>query len=125
MAAAEWLGPEGAKIVLEVVTLALAVLGFIHGQRVYWEQKTRETNELARRNDETERENRLRRFEKYQQMQDRYREDPSIQAVLRHLYPEFYKGKKTRAPAADTSLMTCSILCGSTRSWQLWSIQRS
>jgi hypothetical protein len=105
MTLAEWLEPEGIKVGIETLTLALAVIGFTHGQKVYRQQKTRETNELARRNDETERENRLRRFEKYQQMQRRYREDASIQAVFRHLYPEFYETDTTRTPGASTNDM--------------------
>src|SRR5262245_57788867 len=53
MTLAEWLEPDGIEIIKAAIagpTLVLAVIGFIHGQRVYREQKTRETNELARRN---------------------------------------------------------------------------
>jgi hypothetical protein len=92
---------ESIKVAVEVITVILAVIAFVHGQRVYREQKARESNALESRNTETARENTLKRFEKYQQMQKRYREDASIQAVFRDLYPDFYgEGEKPAAPAS-------------------------
>ena len=40
MNSAYWLKPDGIKIAIEILTLVLAVIGFIHGQKVYREQKT-------------------------------------------------------------------------------------
>jgi len=76
------------------------LLGTVGGAFALWrwrvDQKWRR-DELARSNAEAEREGRLKRFEKYQQMQSRYRQDESIQAVFRWLYPEHYHdGDKTR-----------------------------
>ncbi len=95
---ADWKQPDGVKIVIEFLTLLMAIYAFFHGIRAYSNQKTRETDELARRNDESEREGRLKRFEKYQQMQSRYRLDPSIQAVFRWLYPEHFQGVEEKQP---------------------------
>jgi hypothetical protein len=42
-------------------------------------------------------------------MQSRYREDPSIQAVFRYLYPDFYEGVKKQGPKATTNDM-CNFM---------------
>ena len=83
----EYLQP---KIFIQVLTLILAVLGFLHAQRVYQRQKKEETNALQRNAQEREEANRLNRFEKFQEMQKRYREDDSIQTVIGSLYPGQY-----------------------------------
>jgi hypothetical protein len=99
----DWTNPEGVKVVIDILTLTLAVLGFVHGIRAYSRQKTRENDELARRNDDAEREGRLKRFEKYQQMQSRYRHDHSIQTVFRWLYPDQYDGAEAKLATASTN----------------------
>jgi hypothetical protein len=98
----DWTQPEAVKAILAFVTVLIAVYGVFHGLTVYREQKTRENDELTRRNDATEREGRLKRFENFQQMQSRYRQDPSIQAVFRSLYPEQYRGDTGKQPSATT-----------------------
>jgi hypothetical protein len=94
---------EVLSVLVAIITLVLAILGFFHGRRVYLEQKNRELDELKRRNDDTARENTLRRFEKYQQMQQRYRTDASIQAVLRDLFPDFYENDDKPSKPATTN----------------------
>jgi len=103
MTFAEWTQPEALKAVFTFVTVIIAIYGVFHGLTVYREQKTRENDQLARRNDATEREGRLKRFENFQQMQSRYRQDPSIQAVFRSLYPDHYGGDKEKHPSSATT----------------------
>jgi hypothetical protein len=98
---AAWTQPEILRAIFGVVaafvglaTAGVAIYGVLHGLRVYRDQKRRENDESARRNDATEREGRLKGFELFQQMQSRYRQDPSIQAVFRSLYPGHYGGEK-------------------------------
>src|ERR1700741_5403266 len=77
----DWLKPDGVRAVIEIVAVPGVLYGFFHGIRAYI------------------RESRLKRFEKYQQMQSRYRKDPSIQAVFRWLYPDQFKGDEEKRPA--------------------------
>jgi hypothetical protein len=102
MSFADWTQPEAVKAIFALVTALIAIYGVFHGLTVYREQKTRENNELARRNDSTEREGRLKRFENFQQMQNRYRQDPSIQAVFRSLYPDHYRVDNEKDPLPAT-----------------------
>jgi hypothetical protein len=97
-----WTQPEVIKAIFGLVTALVAIYGVIHGLTVYREQKTRENDELARRNDAAERDGRLKRFENFQQMQRRYREDPSIQAVFRSIYPDQYRGDTEKQALATT-----------------------
>lgn len=83
---------EVVKAFIQVATLALGIVVFFHGVSVYRKQKYRD-NELGERSD------RLRRFEKFQEMQKRYREDPSINAVLQAMYHDQYPDYKV--PLAD------------------------
>jgi len=102
MSFADWTQPEALKAIFTFVTVLIAIYGVFHGLTVYREQKTRENNELARRNDATEREGRLKRFENFQHMQSRYRQDSSIQAVFRWLYSDQYHGDKEKRSPATT-----------------------
>ena len=76
----DWVKPDGVRAVIEVLGAPLVLIGFFRGIRTYI------------------RDGRLKRFEKYQQMQSRYRQDPSIQAVFRWLYPEQFEGDEERRP---------------------------
>jgi hypothetical protein len=94
----EYLQP---KILIQILTLALAVLGFLHAQRVYQRQKRTETEALKRSAREREETNRLNQFQKFQEMQKRYREDASIQAVMGSLYPDQYASPPAAASIKD------------------------
>jgi hypothetical protein len=87
-------GRDHAKIIVDFLTLVLAVSAFLRAMYVYRQQKRRD-HELAEASD------RLKRFEKFQEMQRRFREDESIARVLRFLYPSQYPGQKVDVSEAD------------------------
>jgi hypothetical protein len=72
------------KPLAAIGTLVLGIFALIVSITTYLSQKSRD-HELAESNA------RLHRFEMFQQMQKRYREDKAIEAVLRAMYPEQYQ----------------------------------
>jgi len=82
--------PSTTKIIIDFVTLLLGVSAFLRAMYVYRQQKHRD-HELAEASD------RLKRFEKFQEMQRRFSEDKSIARVLIYLYPDMYPGQKDEA----------------------------
>ena len=83
-----------AKIIIDFVTLLLGVSAFLRAMYVYRQQKHRD-HQLAEASD------RLKRFEKFQEMQRRFNEDKSIARVLRFLYPSQYPGQTADVSEAD------------------------
>jgi hypothetical protein len=80
--------PDHAKIIIDSLTLLLGILGFFRAMYVYRQQKRRD-HELAEKQIRvTEASDRLKRFDKFQDIQRRYREDEAIANVLRFLYPD-------------------------------------
>ena len=86
---------EEVKSLTEIATLVLGVVVFFRAIYVYQREKRRDLK-LAENND------RLKRFEKYQEMQKRYREDQSINAVLQAMYPDQYPHHKVRLTEVPT-----------------------
>ncbi|MGA8699420.1 MAG: hypothetical protein WB689_37455 [Xanthobacteraceae bacterium] len=85
---------DHAKIIIDFLTLLLGVSAFLRAMYVYGQQKHRD-HELAEASD------RLKRFEKFQDMQRRFREDKSIARVLRFLYPDQYPDQQANVSKAD------------------------
>jgi hypothetical protein len=85
---------DHAKIIIDFLTLVLAILAFFRAMYVYRQQKHRD-HEL------TEASDRLKRFEKFQDMQKRFREDESIKRVLRFLYPNQYPDQQVQVSEGD------------------------
>jgi len=76
-------------MITDALTLAGGVVGFFWGLYVYRGQKHRDHELAAKQIEATLASERLKRFENFQRMQQRYREDKAITNVLRWLYPTF------------------------------------
>src|SRR5919201_5829519 len=102
MSFADWTQPEALKAIFTFVTVLIAVYGVFHGLTVYREQKTRENDELARRNDAIEREGRLKRFENFQHMRAVIGRTRPSRPVFRSLYPDQYQRDNEKTSSATT-----------------------